>query len=88
MTSATRSCPHSQFCKLARSWWAPKPLGRKIVRQSTGALRGFGERRATFTTYGHRTVRDDLGDHIQDRTYGPLAHDVARSRALKPPNRL
>ena len=62
-------------------------LGRKEVCQPAGAVRRFCERPATITADGDRPVGDDLGDHIQDRTYGPLAHGFARPRTFKPPTR-
>ena len=51
-------------------------VGREVVCQPPGAVRRFGERPATLTADGDRPVGDDLGDHVQNRTDGPLAHGV------------
>ena len=52
-------------------------VGCEIVCQPPGAVCGLGERPATLTTDGDRPVGNDLGDHVQDPAYGPLAHGFA-----------
>jgi len=46
-------------------------VGREIVCEPPGEVRGLGERPAALTTDGDRPVGNDLGDHVQDRAYGP-----------------
>jgi len=70
----------------------PFPVGTEArcgeeVRQPSGAVRGFREGAAAITAHGHRPVRDDLGDRVQDRPYGPLAHGCARPETFKRPIR-
>src|ERR1700736_881944 len=80
MTSATRSCPHSQFCRPARSRWAPKTLSaRKFdsrrVRSDVSAkvLRGTPD-----------TVisRSGMTSAIASRT-APMVHSLMGLRSLK-----
>src|SRR6202012_4809677 len=59
-------------------------VGREVVCEPPSAVCGLGERPATRTTVGDHPVGSALRDHVQDRAYGPLAHDCAASRAFTP----
>src|ERR1700759_2783263 len=80
MTSATRSCPHSQFGSPAGSRWAPKPFAaRKFAsRRVRSAVSAKVLRRSPHTVIG----RSGTTSAISSRT-APLVHSLMGVRGLK-----
>src|SRR6476661_3657891 len=83
MTSATRSCPDSQFCRLARSLWAPKPLpARKFAnRRVRSAVSAKVLRRSPHTEIG----RSGTTSAITSRT-APMVHSLMGLRGFERSN--
>src|SRR5581483_6593534 len=57
---------------------------KEEIRQPAGAVRGFREGTAAITAHSDRPVRDDLGDRVQDRPYGPFGHGYTAEPTLMP----
>jgi hypothetical protein len=56
------------------------------IREPSSAVCRFTERASPIPAHGHRAIGNDVGDGVEHRPYGPLAHGFGRLRRRSHPD--